>query len=298
MDARLVFNVTNVDAPERARRCVAGPDGADWSIFILNGHARAFATRAEGSFSLKWMAEGRARYGVERRARTVSREAVMLVDQGQPYEMEFEARSGAQSFCLFFAEPLVREAWASCEAGDAAEAGEGVLRGFPNLTFQPPPMLAAALAGLERAGPDGDPAELEGRALVALAEAVTAAHRHRGLAARAPAARPSTRAHLVAALERARQAIDDAGGVGCDLAALARECGVSRFHLLRLFKAVYGATPIAYAERVRLDRAAAALRATDRPIGEIAAQAGYESPSAFARAFRRRMGAAPAAWRT
>lgn len=296
--SRLVFRVSDVDDPRRDAVRALGAEG-DWSIFILNGHARAFATRGEGSFSIKWMAGGRARYGVERRARTVSRQAAMLVDQGQPYEMEFEARSGAQSFCLFFSEAIVREAWASQEAGlGAAAAADGPMRGFPNLPFQPSPALGGALAALEAAGPGGCEAALEGHALRALAEAVATAHRHRGLAARTPAATPATRAHLLASLERARVQILDAGGVGLELATLAREAGLSRFHLLRLFKAVYGATPMGFAEQVRLERAAETLAAGSASVGEAAAAAGYESPSAFAKAFRRRMGAPPGAWRT
>src|SRR6185312_15395750 len=110
--------------------------------------------------------------------------------------------------------------------------------------------------------------------------------------------RAATRAHLLRLLERARGHIIDRDGVGVDLAALAREAGLSRFHLLRLFKSVYGLTPMAFAERVRINQAAKALRETDRPIGEIAAAAGYASPSAFAKAFRRCRGAAPTAART
>jgi AraC-like DNA-binding protein len=297
-ETRIIYRVTDVDAPERERTRAIGPETAPWSVFVLNGHARRFETRGAGAFSIKWMAEGRARYAVNRRPRTVSREAIMLVDQGQPYDMEFEARSGAQSFCLFFAEPLVREAWASREAGFAPSAETGPLRSFPNLLFRPTARLGAILHDLAAAGPDDEETMLEGRLLAALDEAVGSAHRHRGLAGRVPAARPATRAHLLASLERARDRIAEAGGVGCDLAGLAREAGLSKFHLLRLFKAVYGATPMAYAETLRIERAATALAASRRPVLEIAAAAGYDSQSAFAKAFRRRMGAPPSAWRT
>ena len=297
-ETRIIYRITDVDAPERERTRALGPEGAAWSAFVLNGHARRFETRGQGSFSIKWMAEGRARYAVSRRARTVSRREIMLVDQGQPYDMEFETRGGAQSFCLFFSEPLVREAWASREAGFGQAPDAGAMPGFPNLLFQPSRRLSAALQGLADDGPDAEPDVLEARLLVALDEAIGAAHRHRGLAGRVPAARPATRAHLLAQLERARGRIVEAGVVGVDLDGLAREVGLSKFHLLRLFKAVYGATPMAFAERIRIERAAAALGASRRPVIKVAAEAGYESQSAFAKAFRRRMGVAPSAWRT
>ena len=130
-ETRIVYRISDVDAPERERLRTLGPEGAPWSVFVLNGRARRFETRGEGAFSIKWMAEGRARYAANRRPRTVSRDEILLVDHGQPYEMEFEARPGAQSFCLFFAEPMVREAWASREAGFGPAPDAGAMRGFP-----------------------------------------------------------------------------------------------------------------------------------------------------------------------
>jgi AraC-like DNA-binding protein len=46
-----------------------------------------------------------------------------------------------------------------------------------------------------------------------------------------------------------------------------------------------------------MQAAAMRLRACDLSVGEIAAEFGYDSASAFARAFRRWSGAAPVAWR-
>ena len=299
IESRILYRIADVDEPRHDVVRRTRPNDAGWDIFILNGRARRWcATEGAGAFSIKWMAEGQAGYEVERRRSTITRQTVMLVDQDQPYGLEFETRTGAQSYCLFFREALVREAWASLEAGFDDAVGEGPMRAFPNLAYRPSAILSALLGDLSADGPDACDAQIEGRALLALSEAVAAAHRHRRLTARAPAAKPATRIRLLASLERARTRIEDLGGVGVDLASLARDAGASRFHLLRLFKAVYGATPMAFAERVRIDRAATALRRSDRSVAEIAAQAGYESPSAFAKAFRRRKGASPAAWRT
>ncbi|HEV2363912.1 MAG TPA: helix-turn-helix transcriptional regulator [Caulobacteraceae bacterium] len=73
----------------------------------------------------------------------------------------------------------------------------------------------------------------------------------------------------------------------------AHEAGLSRFHLLRLFRAAYGASPIAYAEAVRMQRVRCLLTDGAGQVGEVAAALGYDSPSAFARPFRRRTGRAP-----
>jgi AraC-like DNA-binding protein len=98
-------------------------------------------------------------------------------------------------------------------------------------------------------------------------------------------------------LERSRARIAELHGVGITLEALAAGAGLSKFHFLRLFKAAYGVTPLALAERARMAAAAQRLATRSAPIGELAADLGYDSPSAFARAFRRYSGQTPAAFR-
>jgi AraC-like DNA-binding protein len=294
---RILFTRADLDRPERdvARRI--GPAGSPWDIAVINGTARRFWSRSSGAFSLKWMAEGRARYGLECRAHTVSKSVAILVDQDQPYEMEFEGRPSSQSFCLFFARPLVAEAWASVEGGFAADIDPTTPRAFPNVPFAPSPQLGKRLEALCAGGPDADADEMEATLLLALGDAVGAALRHRRLIQRLPAAKASTRAHVLGLLERARARIVAADGVGVGLDALAIEAGLSKFHFLRLFKAVYASTPLAFAEQRRMSLAAKRLAGGVSPVIEIAADLGYESPSAFARAFHRHAGVAPAAFR-
>jgi AraC-like DNA-binding protein len=211
--------------------------------------------------------------------------------------MEFEARSDSQSFCLFYAPAVVAGAWASLEAGWDPDAEPVAPRAFPNVVFTPPARMSALLSALHAGGPEAGAEALETRLLLVLAQATGAAMRHRRLAARVPAAKPATKAHVIGLLERAREAIVAADGVGVGLDALAAQAGLSKFHFLRLFKAAYGQSPLALAEQRRMDAAARRLRAGAVPVIQLAADVGYESPSAFARAFRRRHGLAPTAYR-
>ncbi|HWA61248.1 MAG TPA: helix-turn-helix transcriptional regulator [Caulobacteraceae bacterium] len=298
MAGPILFTVAHAGAPERdVRRTVGGGEGPP-EVMILNGRGRVFEARGAGGFSIKWMAEGRSRYEIDRRVRTIARETAILVDQDQPYGLEFEARREAQSFCLFFRRDLVEAAWASLEQGLDGEGDAGALRAFPSVPFAPPPALTRALDGLHRGGPEAEDAVIEEGALQALAAAIAVAGRHRGLADRVPARRPAVRAHLTGLVERTRERLEAADGVGLSLERLALEAGLSRFHLLRLFKALHGVTPMAYAERLRMQSAARRLRSGAVPVGEVAAKLGYDSPSAFARAFRRWTGQAPTSWRT
>lgn len=79
--------------------------------------------------------------------------------------------------------------------------------------------------------------------------------------------------------------------------ALAAKVGLSRSALGERFSALLGMPPMQYLTRWRISLAAAQLRETAVPIVQLAAQVGYESESAFNRAFRREFGLPPAAWR-
>jgi AraC-like DNA-binding protein len=81
------------------------------------------------------------------------------------------------------------------------------------------------------------------------------------------------------------------------IAALAAEVGVSRAVLAERFRDYLGEPPIAYLTRWRLQLAARLLNTSTRGIAAIAAEIGYDSESAFNRAFKRHFGAPPARYR-
>lgn len=78
---------------------------------------------------------------------------------------------------------------------------------------------------------------------------------------------------------------------------VARNCGVSRFHLSRAFQSVSGRSVMAYARARRLSEAARQLAAGAEDILTVALDAGYGSHEAFTRAFRELFGITPEALR-
>lgn len=78
---------------------------------------------------------------------------------------------------------------------------------------------------------------------------------------------------------------------------LAAEAGVHPVHLARAFRANYGVSPGEYLRQLRVDWAAMELRTTERPIAEIALDAGFADQSHFTRVFRKAHGTPPGAWR-
>jgi len=78
---------------------------------------------------------------------------------------------------------------------------------------------------------------------------------------------------------------------------LAREVFLSRSAFAERFTTLLGEPPMTYLTRWRMQVAAQQLRETHRSVAEIAADVGYESDIAFARAFKREFSLSPAQWR-
>lgn len=79
-----------------------------------------------------------------------------------------------------------------------------------------------------------------------------------------------------------------------DLAGAAR---LSRAHFSREFRRAFGESPHAYLLTRRLERAAALLRTTDRPVAEICFAVGLQSVGSFTSSFTRTYGVSPSAYR-
>ncbi|GGX89670.1 AraC family transcriptional regulator [Litchfieldella qijiaojingensis] len=78
---------------------------------------------------------------------------------------------------------------------------------------------------------------------------------------------------------------------------LADRIGLSRSALHERFARFTGHPPMQYLTKWRMQVAAGLLRQSNAPLASIALEVGYESETAFSRAFRRETGMPPAAWR-
>ena len=89
----------------------------------------------------------------------------------------------------------------------------------------------------------------------------------------------------------------DPGG-GWTLDRLAREVGISRSALADRFAHFVGQPPMQYLARWRMQLASRMLADGTAKVGAVAMDVGYESEAAFSRAFKKIVGASPAAWRS
>ncbi|WKX73810.1 AraC family transcriptional regulator [Streptomyces sp. XD-27] len=78
---------------------------------------------------------------------------------------------------------------------------------------------------------------------------------------------------------------------------LASRGGLSRAAFARRFTSLVGRPPLAYLTWLRMTTAGHRLRETDTPLRAVAAECGYSSEFAFAKAFKREYGVAPGRYR-
>jgi AraC-like DNA-binding protein len=98
-------------------------------------------------------------------------------------------------------------------------------------------------------------------------------------------------------LLRAKDLADARYADPLDVDDLATAAGLSRAHFSREFRRAFGESPHAYLLTRRLERAAALLRSTDRPVTEICLDVGLSSLGSFTTSFKRTYGVTPSAYR-
>jgi transcriptional regulator GlxA family with amidase domain len=105
------------------------------------------------------------------------------------------------------------------------------------------------------------------------------------------------RDHGDSEIQRAQQWLDSHFAVANPVEELIRHSRLAERTFKRRFTHATGLSPIAYAQRLRIEDAKRRLERTNAPIDEISWQVGYEDPAFFRRLFKRTTGLAPGAYR-
>lgn len=104
--------------------------------------------------------------------------------------------------------------------------------------------------------------------------------------------------HYQARMQRVLAFIDEHLDEDLSLDQLGEVAAFSKFHFQRQFTELFGISPTRYVQLLRLKRASGRLAfRKGPPVTEVALDSGFEGPEAFARAFKRRLGQTPTAFR-
>jgi AraC-like DNA-binding protein len=98
---------------------------------------------------------------------------------------------------------------------------------------------------------------------------------------------------LMRRLERARRFLDDHLDEPITLDAAARRAYLSKYHFLRVFRALYHETPAQYVRRRRIEWASRLLAHSELPVTQVCLRVGFESLGSFSSLFHREVGAPP-----
>jgi AraC-like DNA-binding protein len=286
MHLSLLLDQPDLIEPQHSRRLRFGQqNGARVAILNARG-ARYEGGGDDPELSLKWIPQGEAHYRSQSRSYRLRGDIQLLLNRAQPYALEM--REPSESFVVFFDRRVADAAWSARVVRDEA-FGE-----VPSVARLAPAMLRAALSNLRRAARAEAPYEerLAELALGVVNDVVDLALEQRAMLARLPSMRRTTREELLRRLARAESYLVEARQ-SATLRGAADAAALSPFHLIRVFRHLYGQTPLAWAIGKRLEAARNALRLTYDSIEEIASLAGYQSRTAFDRAFQRHFGDTP-----
>lgn len=101
------------------------------------------------------------------------------------------------------------------------------------------------------------------------------------------------RPELLSRLCHARDLLRDWDDEPLSVVAVARASGLTRFHFIRLFKAMFGETPHQYRSRSQIEKAKHLLILTDLSITDVCMTVGFSSLGSFSALFSRRVGVSP-----
>ena len=96
---------------------------------------------------------------------------------------------------------------------------------------------------------------------------------------------------------RARDLLREDGGDGLSVQEIADTVAISRFHFIRSFAQVFGATPSRFRASWRIERAKLLLALGETSVTDICLDVGFNSLGTFCARFRRRVGMTPSDYR-
>lgn len=211
--------------------------------------------------------------------------SIGMTSPGEEATLRWRGSETHQTLQLHIPEKTILDAYE-----DLSEQG---VRGaaMPNAISFDDPLIGHVLGSLSARMSEGVPELYAEGAVQFLTLHLLSRHTSTGSPAVRPSKRDDVRMQRVDDFLRANMAsqitLDDVAGAA----------GISRFHLVRLFKDTYQETPFRRLTRIRIEETKTRLRLTQLSITEIAFACGFTTSAHFASTFRRSVGMSPTEYR-
>ena len=250
---------------------------------IVSGVSRRVEYRLfRQMLSIKCIARGDETYFVDRRRVTVSEDTYLVLNEGRTYGSVLETPTEAYSFSIFFRPGLAQEVAGDLGRSldqaldDGAECVPGNIE-FDESLHAHDKSVSPVLRFIQQQVAAGvrDEQWLEEQFQFLLGRMIAAHRKWRNtLPSELTNARPAKRAELARRLTWATDFMHAHAADEITLTDIAAAAHLSRFHFLRLFRLVYGSTPVAALRELRTRRAQALMESTTLTADEIAGRVG------------------------
>jgi AraC-like DNA-binding protein len=267
-----------VNAPT-ARTLAQGADWGVWDIVCRLGPRDPTFEERHGYVSIAAVLGGTFEYRGSTGSALLYPGSFLLGNAGACFECGHTHGVGDRCIAFGFAPPLFEEIAASAAGSSRYRFGAAMLPASGGMT--------PALVDVELCAAAREPARVEELAM-SLAERVVRTLRGAPAPGRAPSARDQRR------IAQALRFIDAHCAEPLDLAQLAAQAHMSKYHFLRVFRQLAGMTPHRYVIQARLRRSAVRLTTSNAPVAAVAADAGFNDLSTFHARFRATFGTSPA----
>lgn len=293
------------DNPAVRARCLH--DLRDKNV-VISAHVRSaeLPVYERLNLSIHCVRNGAEAFALDRRRLLVDDDSYLMLNAGNAYGSRIAStRLPLHSFSVHFRRGLVDEALAVAGAGtgaslDCSRPRDGMPAEFieqltPHNAIVSP-ALRRLIGDIEDGEDDGD--WLEEQCAVLLTRIL---RWHHGLGATLddwPAARAPLRREIERRIGLATDLMLTDYAKALTLQRIAEEACLSRYHFVRLFRAVHRMTPYAFLQRKRCAVATRLLRTTDLSIEAIAHAVGIANRITLFRLIRKHLHVSPSALRT
>lgn len=261
----------------------------------------------DSGLSIKTAVNGEEHYYLNGELHTVQPNRYLVVNKHQQFECILDSEEEVEAFCIYLSEELIKEVWSTKNSNLGkqldfeCEQNPSSIRFMEKIYHVQESSLGIYLskvipelyAAIHRGGVSWDFNSF----YYLLAEKLIDSHKETRIKMSGlPAVKSSTKEELYKRLSLAFSYICDNYTKDIQLDELSRVAAISKYHLLRSFKSVYGITPYQKVLQLRLEKAKELLH-SDYNLEEIAYEVGFSDRRSFTKAFKKAYQAPPSAYR-
>ena len=274
----------------------------DFEKVVIHSRLHEFEKRVEDSgLSIKLPIKGQENYLIGNECYTVGPGNYLIVNKHQQFNCYLKSEEAVEAFCIYLKSDIVREVYANKLATLETCLEAPHLTHYQHLNFHEriynlqENCLGDFLQNFIRIYKEkGDFEMLNSEGFYyQLAEKLLDSHFEiEDQIRQLPSAKLSTRKELYARLSHVRNYIFDNYYKPIQLEDLSKVALISKFHLLRTYRQVFGITPYQQILSLRLEKAKQLMR-KESSVEEIAYQLGFSDRRSFTKAFKKRFQKSP-----